>query len=166
MKDSDLKTLIGIVQKTVLRRQDVSVEELADRLGKRASTLYNEINPNHTGTAKLGVRDLVRIMAMHKDVTPLEYMASLLGCILTPVPSLLKDEECREPTPENFSAMLDEARHRLAMLEEAVRAAGNGSQAGNEECLDILLACQACHQALGEVFRSAQLGATRNQDKN
>ena len=162
MKDADLKALTGVVQKMVLRRKDMSVEWLADHLGKRPSTLYNELNPNHTGTAKLGAQDLARIMDLFRDVTPLGHLASLMGCLVTPVPSLLQDKECPAPTPENFAAMLSNTHRHLKALAGTLRAAGNAETLDNEQCLEVLLDCQACHLALGEVLRTAQAGATRD----
>ncbi len=159
MEENELKELITVVQTVVLRRGDVSVEDLANVLGKRPSTLYNEINPNHTGTAKLGALDLIRVMRMLKDISPLEHMAALMGCMVTPVPSLLREEDCPAPTPDHFAALLDQLRRLLDELGRTVRASKDGEAADPEQCLDILLACQACNLALGELSRIARQGA-------
>ena len=166
MEETDLRTLIDIVQKIVLRRSDVSVEWLADHLGKRASTLYNEINPNHTGTAKLGAQDLIRIMDLLKDVSPLEYMAARLGCIVTPVPSMLRDADPAEPAPGNFRSLLAETRKRMDALQRLLEGSDQNANLDGGQCLDLLLACQACLQSMGEVFRAAQAGAARSEDRN
>lgn len=74
--------LIKVVH-TVVLENELPAKALADEIGKPYSTLLREINPYDRG-AKLGAETLLEIMHRTRDVTPLQYMADLLGYEMVP----------------------------------------------------------------------------------
>lgn len=74
--------LIKVVHATVLEN-DMPAKALADEIGKPYSTLLREINPYDKG-AKLGAETLLDIMHQTQDISPLKYMAELLGYEMIP----------------------------------------------------------------------------------
>lgn len=74
--------LIKVVH-TVVLENEMPAKALADEIGKPYSTLLREINPYDKG-AKLGAETLLDIMQQTKDVSPLMYMAEVLGYEMVP----------------------------------------------------------------------------------
>lgn len=74
--------LIKVVH-TVVLENDMPAKALADEIGKPYSTLLREINPYDRG-AKLGAETLLEIMQQTRDVSPLKYMADVLGYEMVP----------------------------------------------------------------------------------
>lgn len=74
--------LIKVVH-TVVLENEMPAKALADEIGKPYSTLLREINPYDRG-AKLGAETLLEIMQQTRDVSPLHYMAEVLGYEMVP----------------------------------------------------------------------------------
>lgn len=74
--------LIKVVHSVVLDSA-IPAKALADEIGKPYSTLLREINPYDNG-AKLGAETLLEIMQQTRDVSPLRYMADILGYEMVP----------------------------------------------------------------------------------
>lgn len=73
-----MTSLTEMAQQMVLG-SDIPAREIAQRAGKKYSTLMREVNPYDLG-AKLGADTLLSVMEITGDVGPLEYMAERLGC--------------------------------------------------------------------------------------
>lgn len=72
-----MASLTEMAQTAVLT-SDIPTREIAERAGKKYSTLLRELNPYDEG-AKLGPDTLLAVMEITGDITPLEYMAKRLG---------------------------------------------------------------------------------------
>ena len=69
------KVFTEAVQRAVYR-SNFSVEDIAQRLDKRPSSLYNELNPMPMEGChpKLGIEDFVLILEIIGDLSPLQYL--------------------------------------------------------------------------------------------
>lgn len=74
--------LIKVVHSVILD-SSIPAKALADEIGKPYSTLLREVNPYDNG-AKLGAETLLDIMQQTRNVSPLKYMADLLGYEMVP----------------------------------------------------------------------------------
>ncbi|MGE4554217.1 MAG: phage regulatory CII family protein [Desulfovibrionaceae bacterium] len=160
--------LLEITHQAVIERRDISVSDLAQRLGKRPSSLYNEINPRSPGSAKLGAEDLLRIMDILHDTRPLEYMAAALGCAVTPLPGAQPGpgRDAEPPVPpsvEQLRAMILDVLCRLGALADGLRRASDRTGLSPRRCLDLMLGCQQLHLDLGRLAALAQRGAERDR---
>jgi hypothetical protein len=80
-----MKELTELAQRAVLNG-DIPAKDIADKVGKKYSTLMRELNPYDEG-AKLSPETLVELMRITKDITPLKVMAESLGYKVIPAGS-------------------------------------------------------------------------------
>jgi hypothetical protein len=122
------KPLTTIVHKAVVSSPvSLSVEEIAGELDKRPSTLFNELNPYHESTAKLGLEDAHEIMKLVGSPALLEAMAADLGYMVTSMAEVTPDkadirDECLDDYPA-LVAMHDAIREGRSFT-EVIRLAG------------------------------------------
>lgn len=99
---------------------------LAVRLGKHTTTLNHEVRPPVGSSAKLGLVDAQRIMAMSGDHRILQAMAAELGQFCVPLPAL----------PEGADGSADElarlAREFGDVVGEVATAMADGKVTDNE----------------------------------
>ncbi len=88
--------LIALVHEIVLE-SELPAKALAEEIGKPYSTLLREVNPYDRG-AKLGVETLLRIMLRTRNVSPLAYMANMLGYSLVPKRTRSPAAAARQPS--------------------------------------------------------------------
>jgi hypothetical protein len=79
----------------VVKKDPAKLPVLARKAGKRCSTLLREADP-HDVHAKMGIETLLSVMEASGDVSPLDYMAHQLGCVLVK----LSDQEGGEKENE------------------------------------------------------------------
>ncbi len=67
-----MRTFVGAIQQAVFN-SGMSMEQIAAKMDKKPSTLYNELNPwpNENSTHKLGLEDFVKILEIIGDYSPL-----------------------------------------------------------------------------------------------
>lgn len=136
-----IKSLTEIVHdKAVSRDCPLSIPQLAEMLGKSANTLYNELNPYHGGTAKLGLEDAAAIMEAIDSPDLALAMAARLGMTATIANG--------EPDGADMAEECLQGFHAVA---EFTRAA----QAG-EGYLDLQPKLAAATKELDDVFKRAR----------
>lgn len=99
---------------------------LAPRLGKNPGTLSHEVKPPKDSTAKLGLIDAIKIMAMTGDHRMLHATAAELGHLCVPMPTA---EQVGETSAEHLSRI---AREFADVLGEVSTAMGDGRVSDNE----------------------------------
>lgn len=99
---------------------------LAVRLGKAATTLRHEVRPPAGSTAKLGLVDAQRIMALAGDLRILHAMAAEHGQFLVPLPEVVCDDEA---TAQQLATL---AREFGDVLGTVAQAMADGRVSDNE----------------------------------
>ncbi|MDH4122405.1 MAG: hypothetical protein OEV94_11950 [Deltaproteobacteria bacterium] len=92
MNDSQRRTFLTLMQRALKLSQGKAgslVAGAARLLGKRPTSLLNEINPNGIpngrGWAKLGAVDMMRLIAYTRDTRPLRFLARVAGLVAHPL---------------------------------------------------------------------------------
>lgn len=105
---------------------DGGAEALAQRLGKRGTSLCHEVRPPAGSAAKAGVEDAMRIMEITGDFRALHAMNARLGHIAMPLPNL---DGAPESTITHLAAMSKEFND---VVQAAAVSAADGVISDNE----------------------------------
>lgn len=137
-------TLLELVQAAVLDSRE-GVKGIADYLGKSASTLYSEMNPNEgegRTNHKLGLLDWVKLVRLTGDFRSLQKVAEDLGYVAVPLPM-------GEPAP-------------LEVLQHLTRITKEAGEHGATACTALELdgridrqEARACLKELDDLLRAA-----------
>ncbi|MFH1060473.1 MAG: phage regulatory CII family protein [Pseudomonadota bacterium] len=144
-------SLLELVQATVSESRE-GTKGIAEFLGKSASTLYSEMNPNEgegRTNHKLGLLDWVKIMRLTGDCRPLQKVAEDLGYVAVPLPA-------GEPSPldalQFLTRITKEAGEHAAAVCAALEKDGRIDRQEARACLmeldDLLRAAVAWRQVL------------------
>jgi hypothetical protein len=105
---------------------DGGAEALAQRLGKRGSSLCHEVRPPAGSTAKAGLLDAVKIMEISGDHRTLHVINAQLGYMAVRLPVL---DQASEATISHLAAI---SREFNDVVQAAAIAAADGQITDNE----------------------------------
>jgi len=121
---------------------------LAPLLGKSASTLSHEVDPNYP-TAKLGLADALKLTLLSKDRTVLNAFAMACHCMVLPLPA------CADGVDDDtFKGVTRLAREFAEVISQVSEVTADGTVSDNElrrverEAAELVSAVQAVLTAL------------------
>jgi hypothetical protein len=146
------KELTAIVHRAIVHSHcSKSVEEFAVDLNKKPSTLYNELNPYCTTSAKLGLEDAHEIMRAVGSPDLVYAMAADLGLTVSHLPGPHSAES--QPLTECTACKeLNDVQIVLGQLSAKVRDGLAGDNyLDSRERADVLEACEALHREIADI---------------
>jgi len=121
---------------------------LAPLLGKSASTLNHEVEPNYA-TAKLGLADALKLTMLSKDRGILNAFAMACHCMVLPLPSSPEGID-----DDTFTSVTRMAREFAEVISQIAEVTADGAVSDNElgrverEAAELVAAVQAVLAAL------------------
>ena len=116
---------------------------LAPLLGKSASTLSHEVDPNYP-TAKLGLADALKLTMLSKDRSVLNAFAMACHCMVVPLPACSDNDD-----DDTFRSVTRVAREFAELISEVSEVTADGAVSDNElrrvdsEATELVAAIQA-----------------------
>lgn len=118
-----MKKFTAIVHDAVMGQDAVSVEQIADALGKKPFTVYGELNPSPgpASTAKLGLEDAITIMKLLSNDALAKAVAREFGGECAPGACVVPDKDTLDAEMlDDYPAMVSfhDAMRRRARLDD------------------------------------------------